>query len=52
MGPSLCPEEPPRGGRLVTLDELKAVARTAVEGVGNDLIATSRYLHANPEVSR
>ncbi len=35
----------------MTLDELKAVARTAVEGVGNDLIATSRYLHANPEVA-
>ncbi|HYB72310.1 MAG TPA: M20 family metallopeptidase [Candidatus Sulfotelmatobacter sp.] len=35
----------------MTLDELKAVARGAVEGVGNDLIAISRYLHANPEVA-
>jgi len=35
----------------MTLDELKAAAPAAVEGVGNDLIAISRYLHANPEVA-
>lgn len=35
----------------MNLDELKAAARAAVEGAGNDLVAISRFLHANPEVA-
>jgi amidohydrolase len=33
------------------LEELKALARAAVDGAAPDLIAASRYLHANPEVA-
>ncbi len=35
----------------MTLDELKAAARAAVDGAARDLVAVSRYLHANPEVA-
>lgn len=33
------------------LHELKAAARSAVERAADDLVATSRYLHAHPEVA-
>ncbi len=36
---------------MKTLDELKRVARAALDGAAKDLIAVSRYLHANPEVA-
>lgn len=35
----------------MTLEELKAAARAAVDGAGQDLVSLSRYLHANPEVA-
>lgn len=35
----------------MTLDELKAAARAAVEGAAGDLVAVSRFLHGHPEVA-